>query len=160
MGFCKTEFDTEKYTSVYEITVPHREHSFVERTLHEAAQAQGFDILIGRIGEHCAADGLHYHLGVALTDEAHYPQLMRTLDEAIYARRLEHIEATHGAGHPLSRYLKQLERAGAADDATRADFAAKIGQAREAAIQAAWDEWDEARAQWGDAPQPLLPGEG
>ena len=159
MGFCKTDFDTEKYTSVYEIIVPSREHHFVERTLHDAAQAQGMDILLGLVGEYCETDREHYHIGLAVTEDRHYPVLMRALDEAIYARRLEHIDATHGAGHPLSRYLTQLEESGAADDATRKDFTARIDLERDQATREAWEDWDRTRAQWNGAPQPLLPGE-
>lgn len=157
MANCRNDFETEKYSCVYEIDIPDRQARFVVDTLNRIAAEHGIDMLIARVDED-RKDGRHAKIGIALTNDADYAVLIKGLDEAIFARQLEHIQTVHGPGHPMARYLQQLEWQGAADDQFRAFVEGHIRESQDAALQAAYDDWNAVRAQWADAPQPGLPG--
>lgn len=157
MGVLRSQFASEKYSEVYEIDVPWRQGRFVVDTLERIAEENGIDALIAHV-ETDEMDGQHWTIGVAVTDPKHYRTLIQGLDTAIYRQTLDDIEQLHGRGHPMMCYLRQLERNGAADDATRTAIEELVAGEKNAAIGQAWRDWNDARQQWDDAPTPQLPG--
>jgi|GEM_PF-4235352 len=157
MSFCKNDFDTRDYKAVYEIDAPYRLAHFVRSALQRVSDDRDMQALFREIHADDVPHG-NTRIGIALKNPDDYQALIRGLDEAVFARRLEDIEHAHGPAHPLMRYQQQLEWRGADDPETRTQFEGIVGDERQAALQQAWEEWDNVRAQWSDAPQPLLLG--
>lgn len=155
MTFCKNDFDTKDYNAVYEIDAPYRLGYFVKSTLQRVSDEKGMEALIGEVHGRDVPPGIT-RIGIALKNPDDYQALIRGLDEAVFARRLDDIEHAHGPAHPLARYQQQLDWKGTDDPETRAQFEGIISNEREAALQQAWEDWDQVRAQWSDAQQASL----
>ena len=156
MTDCKGDFLSERYCCVYEIDIPDRQARFVMDTLERIAAENGIDMLIGRVDDD-RQDGRYAKIGIALTNEADYTTLIKGLDEAIFAQHLDHIKTAHGPGHPIARYLQQLEWKGTDTDEFRSFVEQHIHESQDAALKNAYEDWNAVRQQWAHDPQPALP---
>ncbi len=151
MDDLRTSFDEERYPNRYALNVPDRQGKQVFEAIEAIIAEQGIDARCSyRIN---SDDGtLSWDIGIATTDPASYAKITQNLDRKMHGWAMEHIEATHGDGHPLNRYLSQLRSSVSPDELLRiaTEFSGKIDASRKDAIDAAYADFASVRAQWAD----------
>ena len=151
MDDLRASFDEERYPNRYVLNVPDRQGRQVFEAIKAIIAEEGIDArATHRIN---TDDGtLSWDIGIAAANLSAYAMITRQLDRKMHGWAMEHIEATHGEGHPLNRYLAQLREAVSPDELVRiaAEFSAKIDASRRTAIDAAYADFASVRAQWAD----------
>jgi hypothetical protein len=95
---------------------------------------------------------LSWDIGIATADTASYAAITQHLDQEMHGWVMDHITETHGASHPLNRYLTQLEGSVSGNELVKiaAEFSGQIEASRKAAIDAAYRDFETVRGQWTD----------
>lgn len=153
MDDLRASFDEERYPNRYVLEVPDRQGRQVYKTIEKFIAEQGID---ARITYRTNSDNgtLSWDIGIATADTASYAAITRHLDQEMHGWVMDHINETHGAGHPLNKYLTQLKGSVSGDELIKiaAEFSGQIEVSRKAAIDAAYRDFETVRTQWADQP--------
>ena len=151
MDDLRASFDEERYPNRYVLEVPDRQGRQVYKTIERFIAEQGID---ARITYRTNSDNgtLSWDIGIATADTASYAAITQHLDQAMHGWVMDHINETHGAGHPLNRYLTQLKGSVSGEELVKvaAEFSGQIEASRKAAIDAAYRDFETVRGQWAD----------
>lgn len=151
MDDLRASFDEERYPNRYVLEVPDRQGRQVYKTIERFIAGQGID---ARITYRTNSDNgtLSWDIGIATADTASYAAITRHLDQAMHGWVMAHITEAHGAGHPLNRYLTQIEGSVSGGELVKiaAEFSDRIEASRKAAIDSAYRDLECVRGQWAD----------